>query len=325
MVLLQHFRIVSDSTRNSTRKRQSRARQYRLLKLNFRQLIATIAIAGAFALSGSAAQLMAQVTGEFVLASHSELHVKPRYYRWHVDPGVEWVETNTGYAQLEWSIPLSQAAIVLVDVWDRHYLKDTQARSEIVINEHLVPLLSQCRRAGMTIIHAPSAPQALQHPSWVGAGVRSMPTTEHDDWPPPEFRGKSGVFEQFRRPDEPREPELAQLRAKLKIHPKVLPIKGEPAVATGEELHQFCKQSGILFLFFAGFNTNACVLTRDYGTLAMSRRGYEVILIRDCTTGMESRQSQPAMSQTASAILFLEMFGQYSVTSDELCAGLKGW
>ncbi len=46
------------------------------------------------------------------------LHVKPRYYRWHVDPDVEWTETNTDYACLDWKIPLSQAALVLVDVWD---------------------------------------------------------------------------------------------------------------------------------------------------------------------------------------------------------------
>ena len=93
-------------------------------------------------------------------------------------------------------------------------------------------------------------------------------------------------------------------------------------VATGEELHQLCHRSGILFLFFAGFNTNACILVRDYGTVEMSRRGYEVILVRDCTTGMESRQTQPTLSQTSGAILFLEMFGQYTVTSEELGAGL---
>ena len=44
------------------------------------------------------------------------LCVKPRYYRWHVDPGVEWIEKNTAYAELDWRIPLSRAALVLVDV-----------------------------------------------------------------------------------------------------------------------------------------------------------------------------------------------------------------
>src|SRR5687768_5451603 len=47
----------------------------------------------------------------------------------------------------------------------------------------------------------------------------------------------------------------------------------------------------------------------------MSRRGYETVLVRDCTTGMESRETQPTLSQTRHAILWLEMFGQYIVAS----------
>lgn len=67
------------------------------------------------------------------------VRVAPRYHRWHVDPGVEWVEANTGYAYLDWEIPLSQAALVLVDVWDRHYLRDTEARAEKIIRERTRP------------------------------------------------------------------------------------------------------------------------------------------------------------------------------------------
>lgn len=250
------------------------------------------------------------------------LNVRPRYHRWHVDPGVDWIETNTGYAHLDWTIPLSQAALILVDVWDHHYLKDAEARAEGVIDQHLAPLLKSCRAAGLKIIHAPSPPHAVRHPNWVNAG-KTLTVAPSDGWPPPEFRSKSAQFKAYRRPSEPRDPELVRLRAGLKIHPKVLPAGEEPVVATGEELHQLCKRSGVLFLFYAGFNTNACILVRDYGTLEMSRRGYEVILVRDCTTGMESRQSQPGLCQTNGAILFLEMFGQYSVTAEEVRAGLR--
>lgn len=253
-----------------------------------------------------------------------KLHIRPRYHRWHVEPGVEWVETNTGYAQLDWTIPLEQTALVLVDVWDRHYLKDTEARAEAVIDGKLAPLLGQCRASGMTVIHAPSPPQAMRHPNWVNAGKAAASRAHAADWPPPEFRSKSGPYQAYRRPAEPRDPELARLRAGLTIHPKIQPVGTEPVVATGDELHALCRRLGVLFLFFAGFNTNACILVRDYGTLEMSRRGYEVILVRDCTTGMESCQSQPTLGQTNGAILFLEMFGQYTVTSDELRAGLKG-
>jgi hypothetical protein len=75
-------------------------------------------------------------------------------------------------------------------------------------------------------------------------------------------------------------------------------------------------------LLYAGFNTNACILERDYGTLRMGYRGYSISIIRDCTTGMESRETQPTLSQTNGAILFLEMFDHFSVTSGDIISGL---
>ncbi len=248
------------------------------------------------------------------------LHIRPRYHRWHVDSGVEWIETNTGYATLDWRVPLSQAALVLVDVWQRHYLKDTEERGENIITENLYPMLSKCRAAGMRIVHAPSPEVARQHPNWVRLATEADVARPSEEWPPRDFRKMEGQFRGFRRPHEPREEERRNLPP-LTFHPKVRPLSGEPVVASGEELHRYCKQEGILFLFFAGFNTNACILSRDYGTIQMSNRGYQVILVRDCTTGMESAETQPSLSQTRGAILLLEMFGQYTVSSGEIMEG----
>ncbi len=256
-------------------------------------------------------------------AKPRSLTFQPRYHRWHVDPGVEWTETNTQYATLHWTVPISQTAIVLVDVWDHHYLRDTEARTEVVISEKLLPLLAACRSTGMPIIHAPSAPQAMQHPNWRKRSDGHSTTTVRQDWPPTEFLNKRGPYQAFARPREPREAELVKLRAERQLHPLVQPLEGEAVVATGDELHHYCREQEILFLFYVGFNTNACVLVNDYGTLAMSQRGYEVIIVRDCTTGMESAETQPALSQTSGAILFLEMFGRYSTTSEEIVRGLS--
>lgn len=250
------------------------------------------------------------------------LNIKPRYHRWHVDPGVEWLETNTGYATLDWEIPLSQSALVLVDVWQRHYIKDTEERGERVIQKKLIPLVEECRQSGMSIIHAPSPPVAKQHPNWVKLVNQEEMVAKRDDWPPQQFRTLSGPYQNYRRPNEPREAEKQKL-PQLTFHPEVQPLAGEPVVATGEELHRYCKKEGILFLFFAGFNTNACILSRDYGTMQMSSRGYQVILVRDCTTGMESAETQSTLAQTNGAVLMLEMFGQYSVASQEIIGGFS--
>ncbi|MEO9003619.1 MAG: isochorismatase family protein [Ginsengibacter sp.] len=256
------------------------------------------------------------------VSADRDLSIHPRYYRWHVDPGVEWLETNTDYAHLDWHIPMSKTALVLVDVWQRHYIKDTEARGEEIINKNLIPLMSASRKAGLQIIHAPSAPVAMQHPNWVDLVSKDDMNPKDDSWPPAPFRSKSSIYQSYRRPVEPRETERQSLPP-LYFHPKAGPVGKEPVVATGEELHRYCKQQGILFLLYAGFNTNACILSRDYGTLQMSTRGYEVIIVRDCTTGMESRYTQASLSQTTGAVLLLEMFGQYSIDSDELKMGLS--
>jgi len=250
------------------------------------------------------------------------ISVKPRYYRWHVDPGVEWIEANTRYARLDWQIPVSQTALVLVDVWQRHYIKDPEIRAEEIIDTKLLPLLSSFRKAGIKIIHAPSPEVAVTHSNWVRIQSREQVFSKRDEWPPAEFLSSTGVYKPFAMPYEPME-EVRNKMAPLTFHPKVVPLEGEPVVANGVELHEYLKQNRILFLLYAGFNTNACIINRDYGTIRMRDRGYRIILVRDCTTGMESKETQPSMAQTNGAILFLEMFGCFTVLSSDLITGIQ--
>lgn len=248
--------------------------------------------------------------------------IKPRYHRWHVDPGAEWLETNTRSASLDWKIPVSQTALVLVDVWQRHYIKDTEERAEKIINSRLLPLIASMRKAGVQIIHAPSPEVAVTSPNWVRIQTREQVFPTPDEWPPADFRASTGPFAPFAMPYEPMEDVRGKM-APLTFHPKVLPLNGEPVIANGEELHQYCKNNKKLFLLYAGFNTNACIINRNYGTIRMRDRGYRIILVRDCTTGMESKESQPTLAQTRGTILNLEMFACFTVISEDLIAGIN--
>jgi nicotinamidase-related amidase len=289
-----------------------------------REFIKKSSLAGALVglTNAATAKSLMELPRQHLNPAGGKLKVSPRYHRWHVDPGVEWLESNTTYSHLDWTIPLSQTALVLIDVWQRHYLKDTEDRSEKIIDEKLVPLIAACRKAGMEVIHTPSAPTAHKHPNWINLIKKTERKPVADEWPPAQFKSLSGEFSAYRRPVEVREKERQSL-PELSIHPKVAPTPQEVVIATGDELHAYCRQKGILFLFFAGFNTNACVLRNDYATIKMSEKGYQVLVVRDCTTAMETRDTQATMSQTEGAILHLEMFGQYSVTSDEMIAGFS--
>jgi len=264
-------------------------------------------------------------------AAEKTLDIKPRYYRWYVEPGEQWVEKNTGYARLDWEIPLAQVALVLVDVWDRHYIEDTESRAETIVQQNIRPLLKASRRAGVEIIHAPSPREARLYKSWIRrrrpaqqspAGSVQSALESDSPWPPREFRGKTGPYKKYARPFESMAAVRLERLKGMRIHPDVEPVGDEVVVANGEELHQYCKENGILFLVYLGFNTNACILTRDYGTMEMGKRGYEVIILRDCTTAMESFETTDQLLQTRGAIQFLEMFGKYSITSQEFVAGL---
>ncbi len=283
-----------------------------------RDFLKTTAVAG---LATGQASLSA-ANRDVLNGDTNTLKIRPRYYRWHVNEGQEWIEANTGYATLDWEIPVSQCALVLVDVWQRHYIKEPEERAEKIIDEHLVPLVKTCRAKNLEVIHAPAPEAARVHPNWINLDTGPKPERAANEWPPREFRHLSGTFSQYRRPVEPREAERQSLPP-LRIHPKVEPLPGEAVIATGDELHLYLKKKGILFLFFAGFNTNACILSRDYATIEMSKRGYQALLVRDCTTGMESFESQATLAQTNGAILQLEMFGQYTVTSGEMMRGLS--
>jgi nicotinamidase-related amidase len=256
------------------------------------------------------------------------MHIRPRYVRLHTDPGVELAEANYHYRELDWDIPLSETALVCVDCWAWHYSRETLERTEAIMKDKVAPLLAACREHGMLVIHAPASPVVERQPNW----VRLMPSErrpqppwpDSPDWPPADFKSKTGPYAPFAKPAEPQD-EYIQWHAyhKRDLHPLARPVGDEPVILNGEELHRLCAQRRILRLFFIGFNTNACIMMRDSGPPAMVSRGYDVILVRDCTTGMETADTLPDLTCTRGTIADIEQFLGYTVTSDQLISALR--
>lgn len=229
----------------------------------------------------------------------------------------------------EMTIPSDAAAIVLVDVWDRHYLSSHQQRATEIVTNRLVPLLEACRSAGIAVVHAPAPEAARKYESWLqyagDAELFGAPSGPAPSWPPAEFRHRQGEYAQYARPSP--SGELAQLidaqRRDRRIVPQIHPREGDFVVATGDQLHRLCRHRRILHLFFAGFATNMCVMARDYGIRQMARRGYNCILIRDCTTGIESAETLDSLSLTEAAVWEVEMLHGFTVDSTELIAACE--
>ena len=248
-----------------------------------------------------------------------------RYCRLTADDGIPWREESFELRELSWELRPEQTALVLVDVWDIHPIESHEERSALITRDRVAPVAAACREAGVTVVHAPSPGQARKYPEWLQyAGDRELFGTgvpPEDDWPPPEFRGRKGEFAAFAKPAEPRrERWLKEELPKRRVLPCAEPREGDFVVATGEQLHRLLKHRGVLHLLYAGFAANMCVLMRDYGIQAMARRGYNIILLRDCTTAIESRESFPGMGNTAAAVSIVEMVHGVTTTSGQFLA-----
>lgn len=254
------------------------------------------------------------------------VHLCPRYVRLYTDPGVELAAANYQYKTLDWDVPLNEIALVCLDCWNWHFSRDTFEQMEKVVGEDIVPLLSACRAKGMLVIHAPASPVAQRHPNWVRLTERTRSQSIWRDspaWPPTEFRQKTGPYAKYARPNEPQSVERsAHAQTKREFHPLIRPVGDEPVVLDGEELHRLCAQRKILHLVYVGFNTNACIMFRDYGLPAMNARGYSTILVRDGTMGMETAQTYKDSTCTRGAIADLEQFGSYTLSSREIIDAL---
>ena len=231
-----------------------------------------------------------------------------RYYRVYTDPDTPCEEANFHFVEKGLPVPVEQSALVLVDVWAVHYIDSWLDRARAVTRESIVPALSAARKAGMLVVHAPSptvADKYVESPAAV-----SLPREPiRSDWPPADFRGiyRKDRWAAFGRNQEPRLPGVYKWYEKeLLISPLAEPRSGEPIIHTGDQMHALLAEHRIMHLIYAGFATNWCLIGRDYGIMAMNERGYNVIMIRDATTGIEFHDSVDHLGATAMTIREIE-------------------
>ena len=176
--------------------------------------------------------------------------------------------------------------------------------------------VAAARRAGVAVIHAPSPVQARRYPQWTryadAADAQALPVSPwpvavDGEWPPLAFRRREGAYAAFRPPQSPLLAGLRDERLERGIDPSVAPQPDDFVVATGDQLHRLCKARGLLHLFYAGYATNVCIPFKDYAIRAFYARGYDVILLRDCTTAIEGHDTIDDLSGTRQAIRELEM------------------
>ena len=244
-------------------------------------------------------------------------------------PDLPYREEHFGYVHLPVSVPLEQAALVLVDCWDQIIVESFQERAERICEETIRPVLEASRSAGITVVHAPSPPVAEKFREfWPPEAVdeRATEAVAAAYWPPADFAMRRGDWAHLQARRSGLHQELLdRIDRDRSIHPAVLPEAGDFVIATGEQLHRICRERGILYLFYVGFATNICVPDRDYGMRAMRERGYALVLLRDATTGVEARDTYSLLAATSVMIHQFELRDVAgTITADAFLAALKG-
>jgi len=246
------------------------------------------------------------------------LNLNVRYFQDSTPADVPCRETEFIRREFDMPLPVAETALILVDLWNVHFIESWIERAKQVTEDYVVPVIKAARETGMTIVHAPSPTVAAQYPQ-LKRHKPPQPSTP-SSWPPSEFRGRQGEYAVYRGPRS-QPPGIGvhwdRLASQLSMSPAIDVQEDEYVIATGQQLHELCEDKNILHLIFAGFATNWCVLGRDYGIRSMSRYGYNIILLRDATTGVEFPDTYDNLFTTEIAIREVEQQYGFSASNTD--------
>lgn len=249
------------------------------------------------------------------------LRLPCRYYRVFTDEDVPCLERNFHYVYRELPIPVDQAALVLVDVWSTHYVESWVRRAREITQTKIVPVLQAARKIGMTVIHAPGPYIVERRYKDAPRPAQLSCPSNTPDWPPSAFRDLyrygGGEYAAFGRNREPRlQAAYEHYETELDIAEEARPLPNELIIYTGQQMHEILAEREILHLIYVGYATNWCILGRDYGVIAMSRMGYNIILVRDATAGLEFHDTYETMAATEMAIRDIEVKSGWTTTTE---------
>lgn len=248
-----------------------------------------------------------------------------RYY--HLPRRAPITEADFHHKNLRLDLPAAQIALILVDVWSDHYVATHLQRGRDITLERILPVAAACRAIGATVVHAPSPDCARRYTAWTQYAsddeVFGPPPSPKDEWPPADFRAKKNEYEKWARPPEPPDQRFDDIIKNRSIIPEAVPQDGDHVVLNGPQLHRLLKHKGILYLFYAGFAANMCVPFRDYGMRAMKNRGYDIVLLRDCTTAIEVADTCQDQDLTRAAVIDTEISVGYTVSSKDMIAACQ--
>ncbi len=247
-----------------------------------------------------------------------DMHLNLRTFVHPFKAGDAWTA-----ASFEQTIPSNKTAIIICDMWDRHWCKGATNRVE-QLAQKMEPVLEQARARSILIIHAPSETMSY----YANAPGRLLAERAPKVAPPPEIKiaenepplpiddsdGGCDTLGDKEHKAWTRETPL------LKIEP------GDVISDNGAEIYNVLREHGINTVLMMGVHANMCILNRSFGIRQLTKWGIHCILVRDLTDAMYNPASRPYVSHAAGTELVIEHIEKYwapTVLSDDLVRQLS--
>jgi nicotinamidase-related amidase len=225
-------------------------------------------------------------------------------------------------ADFKQSFPTTNSAIIITDMWDKHWCGGATERVGVIAKK-MEPVLEKARSSGILIIHAPSDTMSF----YAGTPGRRLATEAPQVTPPTEL-----VLHDPPLPIDDSNggcdtPGDKQHRAWTKEIATLTIAPGDVISDSGKDIYNVLRQHHIANVFYMGVHANMCILNRTFGIRQMSRWGLRCILVRDLTDAMYEPSSRPYVSHWAGVELVIEYIERYwapTVTSTQMVAALQG-
>ncbi len=250
-------------------------------------------------------------------SNDGEIHLR---LRTRVEPYHQsgpWVE-----AQYEGTVNAATTAIIITDMWDKHWCAGATQRVD-EIAKRMEPVLNEARRAGILIIHSPSETMDF----YANAPGRLLAENAPQSTPPLELVIKDGPLPIDDSDEGCDTPSDKPYKAWTRENPALTVAPGDVISDRGAEIYNVLKEHHIDTILYMGVHANMCILNRSFGVRQMSKWGFRCIIVRDLMDAMYNPASRPYVSHAAGTELVYEFIERYwapSTTSTDLLAGLRG-
>lgn len=192
------------------------------------------------------------------------------------------------------TIDVAKTAIVVIDMWDKHWCKTYTARVGNM-TPRMNQTLAAARKLGLQIVHAPSDVVDFYKDYPQRKAMQSIPTQPLLERvafnPPAEPEGKDCCE------CGPTQPCKSQPFGHWSRQHPDLKITANDLIGdcnNERELLNLCQQRGIETLIYMGVASNMCVLRRQFGMLNMKRYGLNVIFVSDLVQAITANGLDPA-------------------------------